>query len=156
MKYTRSRAPLELYLKPPAAPFGRSSEAVLRISILHPVHFGMEVMAAVAAWALQSACQNASSYGWLSGLCAPIIDVAALSASLSEGAHVYLPSSPEFEVATARWSAGYTPDVRVVVVPAVEADVAATVSQRHQEDTKSTCPVLRMHCYDTSGSCWPR
>lgn len=50
-----------------------------------------------------------------------------LGPSLSKGASIYFPNSPDFGILTERWSTAADPDFAVVVVPAVANDVAVTV-----------------------------
>lgn len=85
----------------------------------------MEVVAPLAAWALQAACDtNLARY---IPLCNPKIDIAALTQRLSADSDILLPGSDKFNTATARWSGFNAPDVKTVVVPATENDVAETV-----------------------------
>lgn len=88
----------------------------------------MEVVAPLAAWALRAACDTSLS-GYIP-FCNPGIDVAALAQRLSADSDVLLPGSDTFKIATARWSGFNAPDVKIVVVPATEDDVAEAVSSR--------------------------
>lgn len=99
--------------------------------------FKMEVVAAVAAWALTSACTSLPAVRDLvPGLCPRDIDEAqALQSSLSPGAKVYFPGSPEFDDASTRWSTLSPPTVNVVVVAATAKDVSETVSERTARPT---------------------
>lgn len=56
-----------------------------------------------------------------------VAEYEGLAAQLSAEAIVYYQSSAGFTNATTRWSVGYNPKPSVVVVPATEDDVAATV-----------------------------
>lgn len=51
-----------------------------------------------------------------------------LGPRLSKGASIYFPNSPDFTNYTERWSTSTESDFAVVVVPAVDQDVAETVS----------------------------
>lgn len=65
------------------------------------------------------------------GLCPRDIGEAQeLQNSLSPGAKVYFPGSPEFNNASTRWSTLSPPTVNVVVVPATEKDVSEIVSRK--------------------------
>lgn len=99
--------------------------------------FKMEVVAAVAAWAWTSACTGLPAVRDLvPGLCPRDIDEArALQNSLSSGAKVYFPGSPEFDDASTRWSTLSPPTVNVVVVAATAKDVSETVSERTARPT---------------------
>lgn len=99
--------------------------------------FKMEVVAAVAAWAWTSACTGLPAVRDLvPGLCPRDIDEAqALQSSLSPGAKVYFPGSPEFDDASTRWSTLSPPTVNVVVVAATAKDVSETVSERTARPT---------------------
>lgn len=91
--------------------------------------FKMEVIAAVAAWALTSTCSSLPAVRDLvPGLCPRDVGEAKdLQSNLSPGAKVYFPGSPEFKDASTRWSTLSPPTVNVVVVPATEKDVSETV-----------------------------
>ncbi|EFY97523.1 FAD/FMN-binding dehydrogenase [Metarhizium robertsii] len=97
--------------------------------------FKMEVVAAVAAWALTSACTGLPAVRDLvPGLCPRDIDEAqALQSSLSPGAKVYFPGSPEFDDASTRWSTLSPPTVNVVVVAATAKDVSETVKYANRK-----------------------
>ncbi|KAI1391575.1 FAD binding domain protein [Hypoxylon trugodes] len=87
----------------------------------------MEVLTAVAAWAISSACKEPSVASFLGGIC-PRRDYAKeLAERLSETAHVYTPESDDFAKITTRWSLLGLPDVKLVVVPSSENDVVETV-----------------------------
>jgi hypothetical protein len=89
----------------------------------------MEVVTALAAWAITSACQDVpSTHNWLQGLCPRGNDVRELGVKLSPTAKVYFPGSDEFEVASTRWSVLGAPKVNIVVVPGTENDVVETVN----------------------------
>lgn len=100
----------------------------------------MEVITAVAAWAISSACQNLPvARDLLGALCAPVIgDVAALQNSLSPAAKVYLPGSNDFDILSERWSLLGSPKGNLVVVPATDNDVSETVSMSFLELCLST------------------
>lgn len=88
----------------------------------------MEVVAALAAWAIASACENLPiANHWIRGLCPRSNDVKDLGIKLSPAAKVYFPGSEEFEVASTRWSVLEAPKVNIVVVPGTENDVVETV-----------------------------
>ncbi|KAJ5574055.1 FAD-dependent oxygenase [Penicillium hispanicum] len=87
----------------------------------------IEVLTAVAAWALTSACHSVPvAREWLNGIC-PRGEMQEFGAKLSSTAKVYFPGSSEFDAATARWSTLAEPNVTVVVVPGSENDVVETV-----------------------------
>ena len=88
----------------------------------------MEVIAPLAAWALRAACDT-SLWGYIP-LSYATVDIASLSQKLSADSEVLIPGSDAFKIATARWSGFNAPDVKTVVVPATEGDVAETVSIR--------------------------
>jgi hypothetical protein len=91
--------------------------------------FKVEVITAVAAWVITSACQNVPvARNWLRGVSPRGVDVNALAQKLSSTAKIYHPGSVEFEEASARWSVLDAPQVNVVVVPGTENDVAETVN----------------------------
>ena len=69
----------------------------------------------------ESSPNNGSYYGQAE-------TVKTLWRRLSPNSKIYLPQSPEFDRATARWSALEAPNVNIVVVPGTEKDVAETVS----------------------------
>lgn len=117
-----------------------SESSCLGPFFFHPVKmtkFKMEVVAAVAAWALTSACTGLPAVRHLvPGLCPRDIDEAqALQSSLSPGAKVYFPGSPEFDDASTRWSTLSPPTVNVVVVAATAKDVSETVSEHTARPT---------------------
>lgn len=87
----------------------------------------MEVIAAVAAGAIASACQHAVLGSWLASICPQRDYVSELGERLSRNAHIYIPGSDDFTTATTRWSIGHNPEVKLVVVPSIENDVAETV-----------------------------
>ncbi|RYP61604.1 hypothetical protein DL769_007637 [Monosporascus sp. CRB-8-3] len=93
----------------------------------------MEVITAVAAWALSTACCNVPNGSWLGALCPRGDEAANLAARLSSKAEVYFPGSDGFAAATTRWSALSTPGVGIVVVPGVENDVAETVKYANEK-----------------------
>ncbi|KAF7589612.1 hypothetical protein BBP40_004026 [Aspergillus hancockii] len=95
----------------------------------------MEVVTALAVWAITSACQNIpSSHNWARGLCPRANDVRELGEKLSRTAKVYFPGSDEFEVASTRWSVLGAPKVNIVVVPATENDVVETVKFANKKE----------------------
>ncbi|KAF9871150.1 FAD-dependent oxygenase [Colletotrichum karsti] len=86
----------------------------------------MEVLTAVAAWAIGSACLNVPvARQFLGGICAR--DTAELGNKLSSTAKIYQPGTAEFTEASIRWSNLNAPTVSLVVVPGTEQDVAETV-----------------------------
>ena len=90
----------------------------------------LEVLTAVAAWAITSACQKVPvARNWLGGV-GPRgnDDLKELGEKLSPAAKTYFPGSDEFEETSARWSVLDAPKVNVVVVPGTENDVAETVN----------------------------
>ena len=88
----------------------------------------MEVIAAGAAWAISSACQNVpAASDWLGRLCPANPVTSQLASRLSANAQIYLPGSSDFEQATKRWSADDAPDFQIVVVPETADDVAEAV-----------------------------
>lgn len=92
--------------------------------------FKMEVITAMAAWALTATCDSMPvGSDWSQGL-APrgSADYSQLQSRLSSSAQIYYPNSTEFDAATARWSALDEPTPNVVVVPGTENDVAVTVN----------------------------
>ena len=90
----------------------------------------MEVVTAVAAWAMRSACENLpTARDLLGGVCPPAaIDIETLKTKLSPEAKVYWPGEDEFADATTRWSNLELPNINVVVVPGTDEDVSQTVS----------------------------
>lgn len=88
----------------------------------------MEVLTAIAAWTMASACHNVPvARNWFNGLC-PRGEMQDFGATLSSSAKLYFPGSSEFDSATARWSTLAEPNVTVVVVPGTENDVVKTVN----------------------------
>ncbi|KAI1355390.1 hypothetical protein F5Y01DRAFT_327100 [Xylaria sp. FL0043] len=85
----------------------------------------MEVIAAIVAWAVQLISQPSNMNN------APF-DIQNLTGRLSSGAHIYLPKSSGFEVATTRWSTFDTPTFRLVVAPSTENDVAEVVKYANE------------------------
>ncbi|OAA50360.1 FAD binding domain protein [Metarhizium rileyi] len=96
----------------------------------------MEVVAAVAAWALTSACYNLPTVQDLvPGLCSGDLgSPQELRQILSPGATVYLPDSEGFSNASIRWSTLELPTVNLVVVPATEKDVSETVKYANKKN----------------------
>ncbi|KAI1444622.1 FAD binding domain protein [Annulohypoxylon stygium] len=92
----------------------------------------MEVIAAVAAGAIASACQHAVLGSWLASICPQRDYVSELGERLSRNAHIYIPGSDDFTTATTRWSIGHNPEVKLVVVPSIENDVAETVKYANE------------------------
>ncbi|KAI2465645.1 FAD binding domain protein [Annulohypoxylon bovei var. microspora] len=92
----------------------------------------MEVIAAVAAGAIASACQNAAVSSWLVGICPQRDYAGELAERLSRSAHIYTPGSDDFITATTRWSVAHVPEVKVVVVPSIENDVAEAVKYANE------------------------
>lgn len=87
----------------------------------------MEVITAIAAWAISSTCKSLTAESWLGAICSPRSDPKDLADRLSQNAQVYVPGDPGFDTATNRWSVLDAPTISVVVVPSVEDDVAETV-----------------------------
>ncbi|KAK0378534.1 hypothetical protein CLIM01_04096 [Colletotrichum limetticola] len=88
--------------------------------------FKMEVLTAVAAWAITSACLNVPvARQLLGGICAR--DTAELGDRLSATAKIYQPGTAEFTNASIRWSNLDAPKPNLVVIPGTENDVAETV-----------------------------
>jgi hypothetical protein len=110
-----------------------SSFSLLSFFSLSTRRLKMEVITAVAAWAIAGACRSAPAASWLGGLCPRGIDVTALTAALSAGAVVYFPGSEGYTEATTRWSVLDAPTISMVVVPSVESDVAETVSSTKRQ-----------------------
>ncbi|KAJ5091128.1 hypothetical protein NUU61_005998 [Penicillium alfredii] len=95
----------------------------------------MEVVTAVAAWALTSACSNLPvTCNWHNGLCLRGDDFQELGGKLSNSAKVYFPGSHGFKEASTRWSVLEEPKVNVVVIPGTEDDVAETVKFANKKD----------------------
>ncbi|KAI5924944.1 FAD binding domain protein [Camillea tinctor] len=94
----------------------------------------MEVLTAVAAWALSSACKSIPANHWLSSICPRGGNLTELSGRLSASAQVYYPGSDVFTEATNRWSSFDAPGVNVVVVPGIDDDVAQTVKYANEND----------------------
>lgn len=90
----------------------------------------MEVITAMAAWALTATCNSMpGGRDWSHGICPRgSADYSQLQSSLSSSAQIYYPNSTEFDAATARWSVLDEPTPNVVVVPGTENDVAVTVN----------------------------
>ncbi|KAJ5900120.1 hypothetical protein N7495_004864 [Penicillium taxi] len=84
----------------------------------------LQVITAVAAWTVTSACQ---SIPITQNLWSRDVDYKALSGKLSSSAKIYYPGSEGFVEATTRWSNLDTPTVNIVVVPITENDVVETV-----------------------------
>lgn len=90
--------------------------------------FKMEVITAVAAWAISSACRSVPADSWFGAtICDRRSDPKELADRLSQAAEVYVPGDEGFDTATRRWSVLDAPTISVVVVPSVENDVAETV-----------------------------
>ncbi|KAL1969230.1 hypothetical protein VTN77DRAFT_484 [Rasamsonia byssochlamydoides] len=88
----------------------------------------MEVLVAVAAWAIGTFCSTLShSNGFASTICPRGNISVDLASKLSSGAHIYYPGSSGFAEATDRWSALDAPNVTIIVEVATENDVAETV-----------------------------
>lgn len=102
----------------------------------------MEVIAAVAAWAIQIVSRN------LPTSTVPV-DVDNLQGRLSPEAHVYLPASAEFDQATTRWSVLDNPTFSVVVKPSVHNDIVETVKFSNEMNL-SYLPFNRGHGAITS------
>lgn len=96
----------------------------------------MELVTAVAAWALTSACHGIPvARNLLPNLCPRDIGQAKeLQDKLSSGAKVYFPGSQDFKDASARWSILDPPTINVVVVPATEKDVSETVKYANKKN----------------------
>ncbi|KAM5349276.1 hypothetical protein ACJ41O_005783 [Fusarium nematophilum] len=95
--------------------------------------FQLNVLAAVAAWAVGSACANIPlACDALAGKCPE--DINKLAKKLSKAAKIYFPGSDEFVQASTRWSVLETPKVNIVVVPGTEKDVAETVKYANKKD----------------------
>ncbi|KAL0941656.1 FAD-dependent oxygenase [Colletotrichum truncatum] len=92
----------------------------------------MEVVTAVAAWAITSACLNVPIARQVGGICAR--DTAELGDKLSSTAKIYQPGSDEFTAASTRWSNLNAPTVNLVVVPGNEQDVAETVKFANEKN----------------------
>lgn len=100
----------------------------------------MEVIAAVAAWAVGSACRGLSpgADSWVASFCpagaantnANNNHAAALARQLSAGATILAPGSDGWDAATLRWSAYEKPGLELLVTPSTAEDVAQTVSSR--------------------------
>ncbi|KAJ5180966.1 hypothetical protein N7492_004176 [Penicillium capsulatum] len=95
----------------------------------------MDVLAAVAAWGLTSACQYQPLLPWLNRIC-PLdaVNFHALEGTLSPSAKIYFPGSAEYAQLTTRWSTLEEPRVDVVVVPGTEDDVSHTVTFANTEN----------------------
>lgn len=87
----------------------------------------MEVITAVTAWAISSACRSMPADSWLSEICEPRSNPKDLADRLSQDAQVYVPGDDNFDIATRRWSVLDAPTISVVVVPSIEEDLAETV-----------------------------
>ncbi|KAI1749587.1 FAD binding domain protein [Xylaria castorea] len=94
----------------------------------------MEVVAAIAAWAISATCRNIAPTNSLWGICPGSFDAAELHARLSSGAQVFLSGSGGYTNATNRWSVLDAPEANVVVVPSVEEDVAETVKYANSQN----------------------
>ncbi|KAI1485795.1 FAD binding domain protein [Biscogniauxia mediterranea] len=94
----------------------------------------MEIITAVAAWALSSACKSIPAGHWLASVCPRGGNLTELSGRLSSDAHVYYPGSDVFIEATNRWSSFQAPGVNVVVVPGVDDDIVQTVKYANEND----------------------
>ncbi|KAK5994217.1 FAD-linked oxidoreductase chyH [Cladobotryum mycophilum] len=91
----------------------------------------LQVITAVAAWAVTSASQSLFT---ARNLWPRDADFKALSEKLSVNAKVYYPGSDEFNQASSRWSNLKPPTVNVVVVPGTENDVVETVKFANQKN----------------------
>lgn len=90
----------------------------------------MEVVTAVASWALSAACFDLPISGdWLQSLYprAQQANYNELRDQLSSNAQIIFSNQTAFAPATARWSSLDEPQPNVVVVPGTEQDVATTV-----------------------------
>lgn len=89
----------------------------------------MAAVTAVAAWALTAVCENMPlGHAWLRDVHSRHTNYQPLQSQLSSGAQIIFPNSSQFDAATTRWSALDEPQPNVVVVPAIENDVAVTVN----------------------------
>ncbi|CAG7952061.1 unnamed protein product [Penicillium salamii] len=84
----------------------------------------LQVVTAVAAWAVTSVCQ---SVPMSRNLWSRDADFKELSEKLSSSAKAYYPGTDEFKAANERWSNLDVPTVNIVVVPGTENDVVETV-----------------------------
>ncbi|KAA8642624.1 hypothetical protein EYZ11_009031 [Aspergillus tanneri] len=91
----------------------------------------LQVVSAVAAWAVSSACQSLSVSR---DLWSRDVNYKALSEKLSSSAKVYYPDSDEFEEASSRWSNLEIPTVNIIVVPSTENDVVETVKFANKKE----------------------
>ena len=109
-------------------------------------HLKMEVVTAVAAWALRSACENLpTARDLLGGVCPRgAIDIEDLKATLSPEAKMYWPGEDEFADATTRWSNLELPNINVVVVPGTDEDVSRTVRPHNKNEGNYQSQVLKM------------
>lgn len=88
----------------------------------------MEVITAVAAWAIASSCANIPrAENWLGSLCPRDDATAKLGLKLSAGAQILYPGTEGFLDATKRWSVFSAPEVTMVIVPTTQQDVAEAV-----------------------------
>ncbi|KAI1451499.1 FAD binding domain protein [Annulohypoxylon moriforme] len=94
----------------------------------------MEVITAIAAWGISTACRNVPGNSMFAALCNRGIDANELAGRLSAGAKVNGPGSSVFTQATTRWSSLDPPGVDLVVVPSVENDVAETVKYGNERN----------------------
>ncbi|PLB48752.1 FAD-binding domain-containing protein [Aspergillus steynii IBT 23096] len=91
----------------------------------------LQVVTAIAAWAVTSACQ---SLPVTRNLWSRDADYKELSEKLSTSAKVYYPGSDEFKKASTRWSNLELPTVNIVVVPSTENDVVETVKFANKKE----------------------
>lgn len=87
----------------------------------------MEVIVAVAAWALNSVAGYLPLQAGTFERSVSSNITADLSARLSSGARIYYPGSENFADATARWSSYEAPNFTIAVEVATENDVVETV-----------------------------
>ncbi|CRG86689.1 hypothetical protein PISL3812_03699 [Talaromyces islandicus] len=90
----------------------------------------LQVIAAVATWAVAAACKNVEG----SHCPRDDLNLTGLRSKLSSSAIVYYPGSSEFTNITTRWSTLDEPKVNAVVVPGTENDVIETVKFANEKD----------------------
>ncbi|KAK7421591.1 hypothetical protein QQX98_002058 [Neonectria punicea] len=97
--------------------------------------FKTEVLTAVAAWVVTSACASLPvRRDALQGNCPRSTkDLSKLVKKLSNGTKIYFPGSDDFTTATTRWSVLDAPKVNLVVVPFTENDVVETVKYANEQ-----------------------
>lgn len=75
--------------------------------------------------------------------------VTTLGPQLSSGASLYTRSSPEWAEQSSRWSTYSAPTFDLVVVPAVENDIAVTVTTPIYPERRPVSDLTKIYSYNT-------